>query len=53
MTDQQIQKVAAGILVAFAFVAVYAILAVAGYLPAAPWSPIGQERAQQEQSANV
>lgn len=40
--DRRAQKVAAIFLAVMAVVALYAFLAVAGIVPAAPWSPIGK-----------
>lgn len=46
MTDRQIQ-IGAGIFLAmFAVLGVYAFLACAGIVPAAPWSPVGIANAQ-------
>ena len=40
--DRRAQKVAAYFLAVSALVGIYATLAVAGILPAMPWSPLGQ-----------
>lgn len=42
MTDRQIEEGARTIAAALVFPILWAIFAVFGYLPAMPWSPLGQ-----------